>query len=277
MFSLASNRLIDCTHTIDSSTFSFVASPSRQQATYTRFDGTQGPCSEGQFAMAVLNDTRTVEPRNTSGYIKCIYRMSCDVGTHIDAPSHWFPGSRDISQLKVEELTCNGVVIDVTSKISKRPYSNTNLHNDINTNSNDYDYELTVNDILDWEKKHNCKIPKKSLVVMKTGWSSRFNDHKSYLGLDENGKSHFPGFSAEAAQYLASCDVQGLGIDTPSLDPGFSTTFPVHQIMLGSDRYLIENMLLDGVPEIGVTFISLPLKIKGGPEAEARVLAIARL
>lgn len=61
--------------------------------------------------------------------------MACDVGTHIDAPSHWFPDGRDISQLKPEELICPGVVIDISdSKIKDNP-----------------DYALTLQDVLDWE------------------------------------------------------------------------------------------------------------------------------
>ena len=36
-------------------------------------------------------------------------------------------------------------------------------------------------------------------------------------------------------------------------------------------------MVLEQVPEgNGVTFVSLPLKIKGGPEAETRVMAILK-
>ena len=44
--------------------------------------------------------------------------------------------------------------------------------------------------------------------------------------------------------------------------------------MLGKDKYQIENMVLTDVPPSGVTFVSLPLKVKDGPEGEARVMAI---
>ena len=51
--------------------------------------------------------------------------------------------------------------------------------------------------------------------------------------------------------------------------------FPVHKIILGADKYQIENMKLVDVPEgLGTVFVSLPLKVEGGPEAETRVMAI---
>ena len=70
-------------------------------------------------------------------------------------------------------------------------------------------------------------------------------------------------------------NVKGIGIDTGSLDAACAGGFPVHETILGADRYQIENMKLAEVPAgLGVTFISLPLKIKDGPEAETRVMAI---
>ena len=60
-----------------------------------------------------------------------------------------------------------------------------------------------------------------------------------------------------------------------SLDPGTSGTFPVHvESLIKHDKYQIENMVLDGVPEAGATFINLPLKVHGAPESLTRVLAV---
>ena len=114
------------------------------------------------------------------------------------------------------------------------------------------------------------KTPR-ALVVMKTGWAGRFGDHGAYV----NGGA-FPGFSGEAARFLIDeRDVAGIGVDTASLDVSPSAGYPVHCAILGSDRYQIENMKLDGVPAgLGSVFISLPLKVAGGPEAETRVMCI---
>ena len=53
-------------------------------------------------------------------------------------------------------------------------------------------------------------------------------------------------------------DVTGIGIDTLSLDPGNSLTFPVHVNYLATDRYGIENLTgLDCIPRCGATAIGL--------------------
>lgn len=96
------------------------------------------------------------------------------------------------------------------------------------------------------------------------------------MGLDKDNNAHFPGFSAEAAKFLlAERSIVGIGIDTASLDIGTASDFPVHEAILGADRYQVENMKLADVPEgQNVKFISLPLKVKDGPESETRVMCI---
>jgi kynurenine formamidase len=113
---------------------------------------------------------------------------------------------------------------------------------------------MKVEDLAKWEME-NGKIPEGALVVMKTGWGERFasstkeNLGGDYLNKDSEGNMHFPGFSVEAARWLvAERNFVGIGIDTPSLDYGLTSIFPVHVIILGADKYQIENMKLDEVP-----------------------------
>ena len=85
----------------------------------------------------------------------------------------------------------------------------------------------------------------------------------------------FPGWSEEAAMWLAEKrDVTAIGIDTLSLDPGNSATFPVHVNFLATDRYGIENLAnLAHVPPRGATIVVglVPWELgSGGP---ARVFA----
>jgi kynurenine formamidase len=54
---------------------------------------------------------------------------------------------------------------------------------------------------------------------------------------------HFPGFGLDAAMWLVDRrDLTGIGVDTLSLDPGNSSTFPVHVNFLATDRYGLENL-----------------------------------
>jgi kynurenine formamidase len=56
---------------------------------------------------------------NKDGYQKEVYILACDLGTHIDSPSHFIKGDRTIVDLKITELICPLVVIDVSLKVEK--------------------------------------------------------------------------------------------------------------------------------------------------------------
>jgi len=256
---IGGSKLVDCTQTICPEAFGFVSCFKGVET--CEFDVTDGNTweagskvnfTQGRFDTTTIFDTR----EKPEGYRKCIFRMACDVGTHIDSPAHWFAGKRDIADLTLQELTAPGAVVDLTAKVEVDP-----------------DYRLSVADLTEWEATFG-QIPAQALVVMKTGWGARFaQGTDAYLN-----DNHFPGFSAEAATFLVNeRDIVGIGIDTGSLDYGLSADFIVHQIILGADKYQIENMLLEDVPAgTNATFISLPIKVKGGPEAETRVMAVLK-
>jgi len=186
------------------------------------------------------------------------------VATHIDSPSHFFEEIHDgstarcIHQLGPDELVAKGAIIDVTEKVSKN-----------NT------YQLMPQDVVDWEKQYG-QIPKRAIVIMKTGWGARFNDIDRYENKDKDGVCNFPGFHPDTAKLLIQeREIVGIGIDTPSLDYGPSKNYPTHKIILGADKYQIENMNLEGVEEgASTTFISSPMLVKGAPESETRVFAV---
>jgi kynurenine formamidase len=253
-------RLVDCTHTITPEVVSFAQVFNLMpNARTNRTDGqTDGFQFGGETSINANTDRTPGYVEGRAGFKKCIYCMPCDVGTHIDTPSHWFEGARDASDLTMDELTAAGAVIDMTAKVEADP-----------------DYALSLDDLREFEATHG-QIPERCFVVMKTGWSRRgIENHEAYV----NG-GHFPGFSPEAATFLVNeRNIVGIGIDTASLDPGTHPNgdFPVHQIVLGADRYQIENMALEEVPPgLETVFVSLPLKVKGGPEAEVRVMAIVK-
>ena len=64
---------------------------------------------------------------------------------------------------------------------------------------------------------------------MNSGWAAKVGDPLAFKGGAAFPNYHFPGFGLEAAMWLVeNRDVTGIGVDTMSLDPGNSTTFPVH-------------------------------------------------
>lgn len=56
----------------------------------------------------------------------------------------------------------------------------------------------------------------------------------------------FSGLSAEVAEWLVTSykHVVGVGVDTASLDPGSSTEFTAHKLLLGAGKYGLENVNL---------------------------------
>ena len=194
---------------------------------------------------------------DTGGYQLHKFTMGENTGTHVDAPSHFIKGNKPIDRLALDRLILPMVVLDAQDAVSKNN-----------------DYELTPADIRSWEAKHG-KVPANSLFVMNSGWHKRFDSPKKYRNLDGDGVMHFPGFSAEAAKLLVERGVAGIGIDTLSLDHGPSKTFAAHVVMLGADKYQVENMAsLDSLPATGATVIIGVLPVRGGSQAQARIFAL---
>ena len=179
-------------------------------------------------------------------------------GTHVDAPAHFGKGLPTVDEIPPVRLVSIGVQIDVRAMSSANP-----------------DYALTIPHLAAWEKE-NGRIQPHSLVLLNTGWHQRWEAADRYLNRDETGKMRFPGFSVEALSFLVKeRNVNGVGIDTLSIDPGASAALEGHRVVLLGGRFEVENLdNLDLLPVKGFTVIVAPLKISRGSGSPARVLAI---
>jgi len=185
-------------------------------------------------------------------------------GTHADAPVHFSKSGRTIDQIPLDEWIGPSVKIDVTKQCEKNR-----------------DYRLTVDDIKDFEKKYG-PIPGGAWVVMYTGIGTKYYpDKQQVLGTDKTGKEavnflSFPGFSVESAEFLVNeRKIRGIALDTPSIDYGKSKDFPVHRVICEADRLAVENIAnLDKLPSRGAYLYVIPIPIKNGTGAPARVFAI---
>jgi kynurenine formamidase len=182
-------------------------------------------------------------------------------GTHLDAPIHFAAGKHSTDAVPLEQLVAPAVVLDITAKAATDP-----------------DYRITREDVLAFELEHG-QIQPGTIVLLRTGWSKRWPDRKSYLGDDTPGdasKLHFPSFSQEAAQLLvADRKVAALGADVASIDYGPSTDFMVHRIAMEANVPGFENLTnLDQLPPRGAVVIALPMKIEGGSGGPLRAIAL---
>jgi kynurenine formamidase len=236
---LATAEVVDLTYAFDEHTLYWPNSPSAFELKKLAY----GPTAGGYF------------------YSSYAYSAPEHGGTHLDAPIHFAEKGRTIDQIPVRQLIGPAVVIDVRDKTGT-----------------DVDYRLTVADIEAWEAR-NGAIPNGAIVLLRTGWGTRYGNRKAYFGDDTPGatdKLHFPSFSAEAARLLVEQRHAGaIGLDTPSIDYGPSKDFIVHQIAMGANVPGLENLAnLDRLPERGAWVIALPMKIGGGSGGPLRAIAL---
>jgi kynurenine formamidase len=192
-----------------------------------------------------------------NGYFTRSFWMLEHYGTHLDAPIHFPPGKTTVDQIPSKQLFGPAVVVDVRAEGAK-----------------DADYLLPSARVEAWEKAHG-KIGEGSIVLLRTGWASRWPDARKYRNQDAQGRMHFPGFSVEAVKLLIQRKVSGIGCDTMSADYGASQDFAVHHLALGAGLYHLENLAdLREVPEAGAFLVVAPIKLEGGSGGPVRVFAI---
>ena len=138
----------------------------------------------------------------------------------------------------------------------------------------DADAQLTPDDVLAWEAQYG-PLPAGAFVAMNSGWAAKVGDPAAYRGADAAGTLHFPGFGADATEWLLRRrGIRGVGVDTLSTDPGNSTTFETHVLLADADRYGVENLAnLDRIPRRGATILVGLIPYEEGSGGQARVLA----
>jgi len=191
------------------------------------------------------------------GYFTRSFWMLEHYGTHLDAPIHFPPGKTPVDQIPVPQLFGVAVVLDIRAE-----------------GAADADYQLPAARIHEWENRQG-QIPKGAIVLLRTGWASRWPDAQSYRNQDTSGRMHFPGFSVEAVERLIERNVSGIGCDTMSVDCGASEHYAVHRLALGAGLYQLENLSdLSELPEKGAFLVVAPIKLEGGSGGPVRVFAL---
>lgn len=183
-------------------------------------------------------------------------------GTHLDAPVHFVEKKHAADQIPLTQLLGAAVVIDVTRQADSSA-----------------DYRVHQSDITAWEAAHG-EMPPDAIVLIRTGWGSRWLDRARYLGTTKTGTAgvaelHFPGIDLDAARALVRRRVKAVGIDTPSIDYGQSTSYQAHRRLFASNIPAFENVAqLDKLPATGAFVIALPMKITGGSGGPLRIVAL---
>jgi len=192
--------------------------------------------------MAVLpgDPPLTASPHLThaiDGFSLTTLCMSTHTGTHVDAPFHLLPEGATLDRFPLSRFVGQARVLDV-----RRP-------------------AVTAIDIGDldgpWSGVDMC--------LLWTGWDAHYGT--------ETMVDH-PFLTPEAAATLRDAGMRLVGTDAPSLDPILGPHYPVHELLLGADVLLVENLChLDELGPGPVSCAFLPLALVGADGSPVRAAA----
>jgi len=201
-----------------------------------------------------------VATMDKDGYYLRGFTIGEHSATHMNAPNSFVADSTEaITSYTAEERVVPAVVIDASAECA--------------TNA---DYELTRQDVLDWEAE-NGEIEPGSVVLMLTGWEDKWDDPKAFMNLDASGNPHFPGFAGATTEWLLSeRQIAGVGIDTHGVDPGVDTSYATNTAMAENHKIALECLgHLDELPPAGTTLVLGALQLQDGSGTPLSVIALA--
>jgi len=147
-------------------------------------------------------------------------------GTHIDAPSHFFKGDKELSDINIDRFVGRGVLVELGDRME-----------------------------VDADFLSKFDIREGDVVLMHAGW-----DKYLYGDSDKYYLEH-PIMDEGAGEYLVSKKVKMVCTDYPSVD---HYPHPVHPILLKAEILLVENVTnlekLVGIERFEV--MAFPPKIK---------------
>jgi arylformamidase len=183
--------------------------------------------------------------------------MGVHVGTHVDAPYHFFSKLHTIDQLPADCLIGPAVVVDMSHKRGSVP--------------------IEAEDLRDWEARSGETIRPGDMVLLRT-------DHSRHWARGEEGTAYWehgwPHLTHSAVDYLAAKPIRAIGVEC--FDPDrvdfhdLSTTDHYsHRAFLPRGILVVENLAhLDEIPGARCQVIALPLKIEGASGSPVRVIAV---
>lgn len=167
-------------------------------------------------------------------------RLGSHSGTHIDAPRHYLAGGRCIGDYPPERFIRPGLVLDARGRADDQPIGA---------------------GLLD-----GLAIPAGSCVVLRTGWERHWGDARYF---------RHPYLSAALAAALVACGVELLAIDTLNVDSTPGGGSAAHELLLGAEVLIVENLRgLDALePGRRYVFAFIPLALGRVDGAPVRALA----
>jgi len=213
--------IIDLSHNLDDTTPFFAGLPAAEITVHAAIPPEHPPGTPGAGNLSSL-------------------KTNLHVGTHMDAPFHFYHRGPTIDQIALERCIGQALLIDLTEKHANE--------------------EITAADL----EPYRAAMQATPKVILHTGWAKQWKQPNYF--------DDFPVIGVDAAKLLVECGVDLVGVDTPSVDnPPYST----HFVLLGSHLLIVENLTnLDQIGQDHFQFIAIPLKITGRDASPVRVVAL---
>lgn len=167
--------------------------------------------------------------------------LNSHTGTHIDAPFHFLPEGKPISAFPAERFLCRGVAVDLRHKKAHEV--------------------ITAEDLRAAPLEPGCA------AVLVTGWYRTFGTEAYF---------RHPYLARSAAEHLVARGVSIVAVDVLNVDRTFGEDWSAHQVLLGSETLIVENLTNTLALDFGKPYLFsfLPLKIRGTDGSPIRAVAM---
>jgi len=177
----------------------------------------------------------------THGYATRTLTMGSHFGTHVDAPSHFREDGMTVGELPLEFLCGEALVLDISD---------------------------SPNSLITTDELSSHDLTQARGLLLKT--KNRRTHDAAWL-------PDLRHLAPDAARYLRrNTPIRLVGIDTLSIEGENDASFPVHHSLLTLDPpiFVVEGLDLRNVPAGWYSLHCLPLALRGGDAAPARVVLV---
>ncbi|MCK6458455.1 MAG: cyclase family protein [Planctomycetes bacterium] len=160
--------------------------------------------------------------------------LTCHMGAHADAPSHYMRGAEAIDAVPLERYLGPCLLVDVRPK----------------------DHAVRPADLRGVDLKGAERL------LLRTGCIKDRTVFPQPLTC----------LTVELVEHLAEAGIVLVGLDSPSVDPFDSKDLPVHKALYARGIGNLENLALVGVPPGRYELIALPLRLSGRDASPVRAV-----
>jgi kynurenine formamidase len=235
------------------------------------------------------------------GYRVTEVRLGSHSGTHLDAPSHTEPDGRNVDEFDVGEFAFDARLVDCSEVGAREGIGLGDLPSDFDVRD-DFDSEDDSNTETDLIKddpnteddRNTEDDPDAEMLVFRTGWDAhwgtdRYYDHPYltretaawcadrgyYVALDALSPDPSPSQkNEESVEESAEESSEEFAADSVEDSPEEPDGVPAHRELLGSERFVIENLTgLGDLPE-QFELRAYPLSLADSDGSPVRAVAV---